>query len=426
MAGGGKKDDAARGWSLVLERDGHADEETDEHFGRKPRPPRGEERTVIDPAIAGAVLSELDREEKRPARDTDPGESPPPFQFQDLTVPSAVGDQTSVDPVPIVPPDLTEPLFPSYSAHEIDTYDDPIKEPSLPAPIIHKDPATGSRRAIKDRGAVKTRHDAEVTVLDLAARLGLPPEPAGAPRDPDAPPAPAASRLRVDGPSPAVVLPPPDVGPSRVAAIPAASTRADARRTPPSGAQVVLPLPDETGGPLGAQGVQVTALLNEEAENQAARPGAAGYKAREAPVDHLPRWLAATQNLAKLIPLVLGIFVVLSTVAVGLLMFQGVGSTTTEHVTLRFLPVKLEPGQHKPSPFEPAPSVRIETEPPGLLVILDSKILGTTPLVVQSAVRGERIGVEIQSPYYETWIGEAARRESGDLGLNARLTRKRR
>jgi hypothetical protein len=60
-----------------------------------------------------------------------------------------------------------------------------------------------------------------------------------------------------------------------------------------------------------------------------------------------------------------------------------------------------------------------------VLVVLDRKILGATPLTFELPMRAARVGVELTSPYFETFVTEAARSETGEVRVKARLVRKR-
>lgn len=239
---------------------------------------------------------------------------------------------------------------------------------------------------LRELGPVETMREAEMTVLDLAAQLGLAPEPS--PADPATEDAARAG-------------------------LPAPGKSDPAAR---------LPAPSPTPPALEEQGAKVAELLEEERP----RPGArGGPKMRgETMLEHLPRWLFLTEGAAKLIPVLIGAFVMFSSVAVVIMLFSGSGSGATEHVTLRFLPVT-HPSGEAPNPFLAAPIFTIETEPEGVLVVLDRKILGQTPLTFELPMPAERVGIELTSPYYETWVGEALREPTGEMRMRAKLKKRR-
>ena len=49
----------------------------------------------------------------------------------------------------------------------------------------------------------------------------------------------------------------------------------------------------------------------------------------------------------------------------------------------------------------------LETEPPGVLVVYENRILGKTPLdeVLPLAVEGP-VGLQLTGPYFKTWLGQ--------------------
>src|SRR5262249_3562920 len=118
------------------------------------------------------------------------------------------------------------------------------------------------------------------------------------------------------------------------------------------------------------------------------------YRRGETMLEHLPRWLAVTTAGAKVIPVIIGVFVLLATLTIAISILQSRMATgATEHVTLRFLPVN-EPTAPD-NQYATPPTITIETEPAGVLIVLDRKILGPTPLTFESPYRGDRLGIEL-------------------------------
>ena len=182
--------------------------------------------------------------------------------------------------------------------------------------------------------------------------------------------------------------------------------------------------------PLAEQGAKVGEMLADEVEALSGHPVFKNQAAlrklhrKETMLEHLPRWLFITEGAAKIIPILLATFVIFATIGALVMVFSGLKGHDTEHVTLRFLAA--QPADNAPiDRFAPTPMITIETEPPGLLVVLDRKILGATPLTFELPVHSARVGVELTSPYFETFISEAVKNDAGEMRVRARLVRKR-
>ncbi|MCK6551806.1 PEGA domain-containing protein, partial [Myxococcota bacterium] len=241
-----------------------------------------------------------------------------------------------------------------------------IVSPSLPAHLLH------------ELEPIEKLREHEMTVLDLGAQLGLAPEKADV----------------VEGSSRGVQIPAP-------------------ARTKAEQAALRMPLPE--------QGAKVAELLEEQAEKERERALLTPLQRSETINQHLPGWLRATEGAAKLIPILIAVGVALATIAIVVTLFSRSGTGGTDHVTLRFLPVQ-SAGPENPS-LAP-PQVTITTEPAGVLVVLDRKILGPTPLSFELPMKAEKVGVELTSPYFETWIGEVAREPTGEMRIEAKLKRR--
>jgi hypothetical protein len=230
----------------------------------------------------------------------------------------------------------------------------------------------------------------EMTVLDVAAQLGLAPE-----------------RLREEMAAASAGAPIPNVH---------------------SGLKALPKIADPA--PLAEQGARVAEMVKDEVDPLAGHPVFKNYAKMkkldrgETLLQHLPRWLALTDGAAKLMPVLLATFVLFATIGGLVLVFSGMGGHDQPHVSLKFL----ASGSVDTAPIDqyaPAQMITLETEPPGVLVVLDRKILGATPLTFELPVRASRVGVELTSPYFETFVTEAVKNESGQVHVKAKLIRKR-
>jgi hypothetical protein len=129
----------------------------------------------------------------------------------------------------------------------------------------------------------------------------------------------------------------------------------------------------------------------------------------------------STGLLAKLLPVAMGILVLLATVALSLSLLRR--EERQEHVELRFLAIGDDHAVATHS--EVGTPVNIETEPPGLLVMFNRQVLGKTPFNGRIPVELEdKVAVELSSPYFERWLGEVRRGPAGDYTITVDLTRR--
>lgn len=251
-----------------------------------------------------------------------------------------------------------------------------------PAPLAEDSDAIVSpalpEHLLRELGPIEKLRDHEMTVLDLGAQLGLAPEKLDV----------------VEGSSRGVPIPTPP-------------------RTKAEQAALRMPLPE--------QGAKVAELLEEQAEKERERALMSPLQRSETINQHLPAWLRATEGAAKLIPILIAAGVAFTTIAIVTMLFTRGGTGGNDHVTLRFLPVQRASAE--PPSLTP-PQVRITTDPPGVLVVLDRKILGPTPLTFELPMRADKVGVELTSPYFETWIGEVGREPTGEMLIDAKLKRR--
>lgn len=162
-----------------------------------------------------------------------------------------------------------------------------------------------------------------------------------------------------------------------------------------------LPLPEEDPQNVG---LGLEALLEEDREVRK-RPR------EKVGTEDIRRLAAVSSATAKVIPLVMGIFVVVATLIIGLKLFRASGPPKTQHVELRFLTThRGKQTQVFTSEGAPTARVSIETTPADVLVVHNRQILGKTPITVDLPIDlGKEIGVELSGPYYETWISQVPR-----------------
>jgi hypothetical protein len=430
MAGRRDEEEDARGWSAIFSVEKHTIDDAgiteDSGARRKPsallkkRDPANE-RTIIDQEMTDEMrraLSGLRKpaaQKQVPLDETtiDPSEAPEDSEdsqdldYNDATIPSPLPDQTRVDGriIPDTLPEETEdddqPPYIDQNFEEptfdridrVDTHGRPplrsrVNDPpteALPGSINPDEEAELIRtphlpsHMLKELGPVVEHRAEEMTVLDVAAALGLSPE-----------------KVREE----TGALPRSASGPK--------------------------PVPKIIDAPLAEQAEKIREMVNKE-EPLAEHPAFRQLKARrlqrgETVFDHLPRWLNVTESAAKLIPVLLGGFLLFMTIGVLVMVFAR-GGHDTEHVSLRFLPA---PGPEEAiDQYAPAPMITLETEPEGILVVLDHKILGATPLTFEMPLRTAKVGVELSSPYFETYIAQTEKSVAGEFRVRARLIRKR-
>ena len=96
-----------------------------------------------------------------------------------------------------------------------------------------------------------------------------------------------------------------------------------------------------------------------------------------------------------------------------------------EHVELRFMAIGDSREVTKASSV--GTPVIIETEPPGLLVMFDRKVLGKTPFQAELPLELEdSVVVELTSPYFDRYLGEVKRGPAGDYTIRVDLKRRER
>jgi hypothetical protein len=137
------------------------------------------------------------------------------------------------------------------------------------------------------------------------------------------------------------------------------------------------------------------------------------------------RYAASADVTARLIPIILGVFVIVSTLYGMVAIIQSMATKTDEHVELRFLAtLNGTPSEMITRQGAKMTRIYIETTPPELIVLHNRAILGKTPITVDLPIElSEEIGVELSSPYYETWISQV-KRESDEYRIRAELTKK--
>ncbi len=211
---------------------------------------------------------------------------------------------------------------------------------------------------------------AEQTMIDLAAALGMAPAP-----------------------------PPPRAAPAPPAV-------AERERPEP------LPLPlDEAPPPRAAETPR-----REKERATRARASAGAHD--------LQRMVLSASTAAKVIPLILGAFVVLATVVISANLLRSQGKREQAFVELRFM--SLRGAGMGSSPSKDTTRISLETRPEGVLVLHEREILGKTPLLVDLPVKLEdRVGVELSGPHFERAVTEVTRTPGGEYHLSVDLVRRR-
>jgi hypothetical protein len=147
------------------------------------------------------------------------------------------------------------------------------------------------------------------------------------------------------------------------------------------------------------------------------------FKRGETIFAYLPRSLAVTDSAAKTLPVIIAVAVLLFTVLLGVKMI----SSLVERSDNDFVSVTLKPlGEPVPiSSGATLPMVTLETEPAGIVIVLDRKVLGPTPLTFEAPIYAERIELLLTSPQYEPFKVELWKSEFGEFRAQAKLVRKR-
>jgi hypothetical protein len=394
MADGGRKG-GDRGWSSILAGE-PADPEEKAH----------EEKTVIDSRVVEQLRSDWDRTEGRdPASATIEESTLGPLEL-------GFGDRTDVSPsVPTTDPIPEHNPFSPIEQHAGSAFAEstadgeqrafepsptainPANQRASPDPLL-ANPSL-PKQAIEE--IKRTPTNDEVTDLDLAAKLGLAPQLA------KPPPGKADDAKDTD---------PPPMEPSR------SGPGARMVPVPTKGSTSDLP----RGLPVALDSSKMVKQITDDLTRQKRAKQAMALARGERSTDDIPRFVQMAETSSKIIPVMIAAFVVFAITMTFVAFFSGSGVTATQHIELRFLPIK----DVEPNPYEVPPTITIETEPPGILVILDRRIIGATPITFESPQRGEQIGIELESPYFERWIGEAKRSPTGEMKFVAKLIKKRR
>jgi hypothetical protein len=372
--------------------------------------------TVIDEALGDELASKLREIRKEMAEKTAFVSSPPTFDDEDpRTVPELGGRLGSVIPVhnpdevdnterselpklrrvSMAPPSV-EPARGEHTRKEpipMDLFFE--RELPKPLPKSARPPAPNFVRAksVQEKtpkpAQEKKKHaieepteSAEQTMLDVAAAVGV---------------APVASKS----------LPPPEEDTfDDVKDKPEASTDAP---------KLSLPSPEQPQ-------LDLTPFVEGEQAKQIARAPREGMG-----TDDIRIYAATAETSSKIIPIVLAAFVVVATLYAMIGLFHSTADRHEEHVELRFL-ATLNGKQTQLVTRDGAKLVRIqiETVPPEILILHNREILGKTPLTVDLPIElGEVIGVELSSPYYQTWINEVRQDPTGEeYRIHAELTKK--
>lgn len=404
------------GWSMVFEdrTEAHSEEGAEDTS-----PSRLPERTVAQPAPSFDEIENIDAVEKTDAQagpvlqhfDDDDGDPPTiidPSLAQELQaalepllkVEVASGRDARLDNAPV---DLEET---SKDAQPERTMKSPSPFDVRVSPVLDEfsetllDPVEKTQRA-------RVPYDlrAEQTLPPPARERVKKPAPVpqiiAAPPTPPASPAPAESseRTALDLAA-ALGMAPEPVAPKR-ATPSGAAHEAEQLRVPEQGAPLALGL--DSAAPSAAK--------------RGARP-AEGMRS-----DQIAGLAQATDRVSRLIPVVLAILLVLATIGISIRMFQP--EERQEHVELRFLALGNRGAVTKIS--DTGTPVIIETDPPGLLVLFDRQVLGKTPYSGTVPLDlNDTVAIELSSPYFERWLGEVKQGPAGDYTINVRLARRAR
>lgn len=182
----------------------------------------------------------------------------------------------------------------------------------------------------------------------------------------------------------------------------------------PAPTPVVLPAPPSIAEP------KLADVLKEVAEEKKAKRKV-GAPREGVGGEDLHRVAATTDSLARIIPVLLMVGLLLGAIAVGVRMLRRNDTQQATHVELRFLPLGRGAG-NVVRPAEAPTRFAIETTPPDLLVLYRGEVLGRTPFVVDLplTLSGPAVA-EVSSPYYEAWVGELQPESGGDYKISAVL-----
>lgn len=204
---------------------------------------------------------------------------------------------------------------------------------------------------------------------------------------------------------------------------------AKAREAPPSreadrleGRRVTPPPAEPTGAEAHASPPPRRPVPRSSTLNRLLR--LAGSRAKPSPAHRdqleLQQVVRTTESAARVIPLLLGGMLLIFTLWVAVSLSSGPAGRQQPHVEMGFLTGPKHRGSTEFS------RIRIETEPPELLVVFGEEILGKTPFEALLEVpNAEPLAVRLRSPFFETWVGRVERKTDGSYAMTAKLTRRR-
>lgn len=238
----------------------------------------------------------------------------------------------------------------------------PDSRPSWDEPVLVRATPNVGTRAVPDPARHKFTEEVEKTDLDIAAALGMAPLPAN------------------NAPMPVLAPPPPPNNEPKLADV-----------------------------------------LREVAEEKKGKKKSVGAYREGAQAEDLQRAAATSDSLARIIPVILMVFLLLGAIAVSVRMLRSGEGRNQTHVELRILPIGKGSGPVL-RPSEQLTRLNIDTAPPGLLVLYKGEVLGRTPFSVDLPI--ELLGpaaAEVSSPYYEPWVGEWVPEAKGEFKILATL-----
>lgn len=182
-----------------------------------------------------------------------------------------------------------------------------------------------------------------------------------------------------------------------------------------------LPLPVLAPPPPPNHEPKLADVLREVAEEKKGKKKSVGAYREGPQAEDLQRAAATSDSLARIIPVLLMVFLVLGAIAVSVRMLRSGESGNQTHVELRILPIG-KGAAPVLRPSEQSTRLNIDTIPPGLLVLYKGEVLGRTPFSVDLPI--ELLGpaaAEVSSPYYEPWVGEWVPEAKGEFKILATL-----
>ncbi|MCB9654710.1 MAG: hypothetical protein H6729_11330 [Deltaproteobacteria bacterium] len=369
-------------------------------FAKEDESELADPRTVIDPRIAEQVLREL---------------SQPGPRETDTVGGSALGD-CGPGEFANAEPERTmlsaSPVFTDDTTNAAPALDDEADTPDIPVARTIEQPMSfvlGSEDSGSGEEANERLH---------SARTERPLRPLVRVRARRADPPPG----RLDSPSTAHATPSGDLASSSASASSGASASSSASIRPPNGDS--LPLPGDLSEEDFAALTKKPTPGGGSGSGQRAQLKPAARPSEGASAESIRAWTATAHATSKIIPMLLAIFVVLSTIAISIMFFAG-SAKNDLHVRVRFLDVGGNPSTLELVQGDTPSHIVVETDPPGVLVVFEQTILGRTPCSADLKVKlQDNIGVELDGPYFEPWVGELSRDLAGDFRLTAKLVRK--